>query len=222
MKKIKILVVSPQTFFREGVWHVLSMQSDFAVAATADLETDVLAEIYESNPDICLIDIDHLSPSGISVYPRKITQIAPTAGMIFLSSTNDDNMLFQALKARASAYLKKEVSAEDLVQTIRLVAGGEQPIQEIFTTRQKVALQVLHKFQELSQAVNNQSDRSPLTDRETEILRLVAQGLLYALKLGISEQTIKNHITSILRKLNASARTEAVVLAIKQGLITIN
>ena len=89
------------------------------------------------------------------------------------------------------------------------------------TVRQKVALQVLHKFDELSWKNESNDSASPLTSRETEILNYVAQGWLnkqIATELGISEQTIKNHVTSILRKLNAGARTEAVVVAIKQGL----
>lgn len=223
MSKLKILVVSQQSFFRQGVWHSLSENSDLAVATTAEIDNEVLAEVETSTPDVAIIDVDGSSEDGILMV-RRLKQKLPGMGMILLSSKPDDNQLFQALKVQASAYLNKEVSPEELLETVRIVARGEQPIQETFTTRQKVAMQVLRKFQELTWRAEDEN-RSPLTMRETEILNYIAQGYLnkqVATELGISEQTIKNHVTSILRKLNASARTEAVVLAIKQGLITIS
>jgi len=142
-----------------------------------------------------------------------------------LTSNPDDAQLFQALKAQATAYLNKEITADQLVDIIRRVARGEHPINESLTTRPNVAEQVLHQFQELSWRSEAEGFISPLTPRETEILNYIAQGYLnkqIAVELNISEQTIKNHVTSILRKLNANARTEAVVVAIKQGLISIS
>ncbi len=130
-----------------------------------------------------------------------------------------------ALKAQAAAYHSKEITAEELGNTIKRVATGEHPINEGLLSRPSVADQVLQQFQELSQRNVTGGLISPLTERETEILNYIARGFLnkqIATTLGISEQTIKNHVTSILRKLNATARTEAVVLAIKQGLITIS
>jgi len=223
MGKIKVLVISQQSFFRQGVWHSLSQNPELAVATTAELDGVVLAEIKESQPDVAVIDIDGMSPENIQAL-RSLKVAAVDMGLILLSSDPDDNQYYQALKLQAAACLNKEISPEALIENIRTVSRGERPIQQAFTTRQKVALQVLQKFQELSWK-SDISDHSPLTDRETEILQFVAQGYLnkqIALQLGISEQTIKNHVTSILRKLNASARTEAVVLAIKQGLITIS
>jgi two-component system, NarL family, response regulator DegU len=120
--------------------------------------------------------------------------------------------------------LSKDSTAEQMVETIRRVARGEHPINESLTTRPKVAEQVLLQFQELSRRSQAEELISPLTPREMEILKYIGQGYLnkqIAGELHISEQTIKNHVTSILRKLNANARTEAVVLAIKQGLISI-
>jgi len=222
--KVKVLVVSQQSFFRQGVWHSLSTGSDMAVAATADIDADVMAEIDESPPDVTIIDADNSYEDSI-VTSRRLKQKYPDMGLILLTSKHDDDQLFQALKAQASAYMKKEVTAEELIKVIDRVSRGEQPIQQAFTNRQKVAMQVLHKFQELSSRLENETEDSPLTSRETEILGYIAQGYLnkqIATELGISEQTIKNHVTSILRKLNAGARTEAVVLAIKQGLISIS
>jgi DNA-binding NarL/FixJ family response regulator len=155
---------------------------------------------------------------------RRIKQRLPNIGVVVLTSNPDDAQLFQALKAQAVAYLSKEVTADELVDIIRRVARGEHPINENLTTRPKLAEQVLQQFQELSWRSEAEGFIAPLTPREKEILNYIAQGYLnkqIAAELEISEQTIKNHVTSILRKLNANARTEAVVVAIKQGLISI-
>jgi DNA-binding NarL/FixJ family response regulator len=224
MDKMKILVVSQQAFFRQGVWHSLSSNNDMEVATIAEIDYQTMGEIEETPPHISIVDVDSSTDNCLHM-ARRLKQRFPAMGLILLSSNHNDNQFFQALKAQASAYLGKEVSPEELESTVRQVANGESPIQQSFTTRQKVAMQVLHKFQELSWRIENESSNSPLTGRETEILNYIAQGYLnkqIAQELGISEQTIKNHVTSILRKLNANARTEAVVLAIKQGLISIS
>ena len=119
--------------------------------------------------------------------------------------------------------LNKETTPDQLIDTIRRVAHGQYPINESLITRPSVANKVLQQFQELS--LQSETVISPLTRRETEVLDYIAQGYLnkqIAAELDISEQTIKNHVTSILRKLNANARTEAVVLALKQGIITLD
>jgi DNA-binding NarL/FixJ family response regulator len=189
------------------------------VTAAAGIDNDVLEKTEGSVPDVFIVDVDG-SDIGDA---RKLKQRLPQIGLILLSSNESDNDFFEALRMQASAYLRKELTPKELNDTVRAVAQGESPIQVAFTTRQKVAVQVLHKFQEFSSR-DNKSDISPLTARETEVLSHIARGLLnkqIATDLGVTEQTIKNHVTSILRKLNANARTEAVVLAIKRGLITI-
>lgn len=224
MDKMKILVVSQQAFFRQGVWHALSEKDDMEVAATAEIDHRVMAEIEDELPDVAVVDVDGSSDSSI-IMARKLKQRFPSVRLVLLSSNHNDNQIFQALKMQAGAYLRKEATPEELVATVRSVARGESPLNDVFPAREKVAMQVLRKFQELSWRLENQTSLSPLTGRETEILNYIAQGFLnkqIATELGISEQTIKNHVTSILRKLNANARTEAVVVAIKQGLITIS
>jgi DNA-binding NarL/FixJ family response regulator len=223
MDKLKVLVISRQAFFRQGVWHSLSENDDMEVAAVAGVDRAVLAEVDEQPPDISIVDVDGSSEEGLDM-ARRLKQRLPEMGLILLSSNHNDNDLFQALKVQAAAYMDKATSPEDLTSTVRCVARGESPINESFSSRQEVAMQVLRRFQELSARAETEPV-SPLTTRETEILNHIAQGMLnkqIATELGISEQTIKNHVTSILRKLNANARTEAVVLAIKQGLITIS
>lgn len=223
MNKIQVIIISQQVFFRQGIEHSLSKVRDITISATADISDEVLSIIDKLPPDVALLDIDTPSDAGLKLV-RKIKQHLPTIGVVVLTSNPDDAQLFQALKAQAVAYLGKEVTASELVNTIRGVSRGEHPINESLTTRPKLAEQVLQQFQELSLRSEAESFISPLTPREMEILRYIAQGYLnkqIAAELDISEQTIKNHVTSILRKLNANARTEAVVVAIKQGLISL-
>lgn len=223
MNKIQVIIISQQVFFRQGIEHSLSRVRDITISATAEISDEVLSIIDKLPPDVALLDIDTPSDAGLKL-ARKIKQHLPTIGVVVLTSNPDDAQLFQALKAQAVAYLGKEVTASELVNTIRGVSRGEHPINESLTTRPKLAEQVLQQFQELSLRSEAESFISPLTPREMEILRYIAQGYLnkqIAAELDISEQTIKNHVTSILRKLNANARTEAVVVAIKQGLISL-
>ena len=210
--------------FRQGIEHSLSAMEDIEISGATEVNDEVLSTIDNLPPDVAIVDIDAPSNNGLTL-ARRIKQRSPNIGVIVLTSNASDAQLFQVLKAQASAYLEKEVTAEQLVDTIRRVARGEHPINEGLTTRPKVAEQVLQQFQELSQRYEAEAFISPLTARETEILNYIAQGYLnkqIAIRLGISEQTIKNHVTSILRKLNANARTDAVVVAIKQGLISIS
>ncbi len=222
--KIQVFILSRQSLFRQGIEHSLSSMEDIEVSGAAEVNNEVFSTIDNLPPDVTILDIDAFSDSGLTL-ARRIKQRLPNVGVVILTSDPNDTQLFQALKAQSAAYLNKEVTADQLADTIRRVAHGEHPINESLTTRPNVANKVLQQFQELSWRSEAEAFLSPLTSRETEILNYIAMGYInkqIAVKLGISEQTIKNHITSILRKLNANARTEAVVIAIKRGLISVN
>jgi len=223
MNKTQVIIISQQLLFRQGIELALSAMKDVKVSATAEVNDEVLSIIDTLPPDVALVDIDAQNDSGLKL-ARKIKQRLPSIGVIVLTSNPEDAQLFQALKAQAVAYLSKEINPDELIHTIRRVARGEHPINENLTARPKLAEQVLHQFQELSWRSETEGFIAPLTPREMQILNYIAQGYLnkqIAAELDISEQTIKNHVTSILRKLNANARTEAVVVAIKQGLISL-
>ncbi|MBA7605927.1 Transcriptional regulatory protein DegU [subsurface metagenome] len=221
--KILVFIVSQQSLFQQGIEHSLSGVADIAISGIVEVGDQALSAIDNLPPDVAIVDIDGPSDDSLAL-AHRIKQRSPNIGVIVLTSNPNDTDLFQALKAQAVAYLSKEVTADQLISIIRRVANGEHPINESLTTRPKIAEHVLHQFQELYWRSEAESFLSPLTPRETEILNYIAKGYLnkqIAAELGISEQTIKNHVTSILRKLNANARTEAVVVAIKQGLITL-
>jgi two-component system, NarL family, response regulator DegU len=220
---IQVFIISQQSLFRQGIHHSLSEQPDISVVGSADISDDVVTKVDNMPPDVALLDIDGSSDAGLAL-AKKIKQHSPSVAVVVLASNPNDDQLFEVLKGQAASYLSKESSAEKLLETIRRVAHGEHPINESLTTRPKVAEQVLLQFQELSRRTEAEEFLSPLTPREMEILKFIGHGYLnkqIAAELGISEQTIKNHVTSILRKLNANARTEAVVLALRQGLITL-
>ena len=223
MNKIQVLLVSPQSLFQQGIVHSLSGTEGIELSSVTEVNATLLSGIDTSPPDVALVDIDGATETKLEL-ARKIRQRSPSIGVVVFTSNPTDDELFQALKAQAVAYLGKNITADQLIETIRRVNNGEHPINESLTTRPRVAEQVLNQFQELCQKDQTQSVISPITPRETEILNYIAQGYLnkqIAAELGISEQTIKNHVTSILRKLNANARTEAVVVAIKKGLISL-
>jgi two-component system, NarL family, response regulator DegU len=219
--RIQVFIISQQSLFIQALEHVFSETADIIILGMTAVNNDVLKAIDNLPPDVALLDLDGITEAALDL-ARKIKARSPNIGVITLTSNTDDNQLFAALKAQAVAYISKESSANQIVETVRRVARGEHPINESLTDRPKLAEHVLQQFQELSSKNEAEAFISPLTPRETEILEFIAKGYLnkqIAAELGISEQTIKNHVTSILRKLNANARTEAVVVAIKQGLI---
>ena len=224
MQKIKVFIISPQSMFRQGVRHSLTNMSEIEISGEAEVDDKALLTIESSLPDVALVDIDNASDNGLSL-AHRIRQRLPSIGIIVLTSNPDDAQLFQVIKAQAAAYLSKEITADQLTDTVKRVARGEHPINESLTSRPKVVEQVLHHFQEPSWGKGAEAFISPVTPRELEILNFMVQGYLnkqIAFALNISEQTVKNHVTSILRKLNANARTQAVVEAIKQGLVSIS
>ncbi len=221
-EQIKVWIFSQQPLFRQGIRNSLSSINDIDIAGEAKLTDKMSLTIEVMPPDVAIVDIDSAPDSGLSL-ANRIKQVTPSTAVIVLASSVNDEQLFEVIKCQASAYLSKDISSEELCDIVRRVAHGEHPISESLNKRPKVAAQILDQFQTLSQQQEVENLISPLTSRETEIINYMAQGFAnkqIATKLKISEQTIKNHVTSILSKLDANARTEAVVKAIRRGLIT--
>jgi len=222
-KKIVVALVDKQALFRVGVRHTLSRQPDFEIFDTSPNENPT-ALIEANPPDVLLLDIDCPSLRGLDL-ARKITLCCPTAKIIMLTSNPDDKQLFEIIKTGAVAYLDKSITAEELARTIRKVSHGEYLINDSLLARPKVAERVLKQFQSVHGVSGKTMETivAPLTSRETQILNYIADGnsnKQIASILQISEQTIKNHVSNILRKLNANDRTHAVFLAIRYGWIS--
>lgn len=220
-QKVKLIIADRQSIFRQGVNAALSQSNDIEIIGQAGSEQELMSAMNISCPDVALIDIN-LSSNDKHDLSKSIKQIFPNVAIILLTPQPNDDELFQAIKSRASGYLSRNVSPDDLIPTIRQAARGEYPINDNLIAHPETANKVLQQFRDISWGKGIEAYVSPLTPRETEILTYMAKGNLnkqIATKLKISEQTIKNHITSILRKLDANARTQAVVTAIKLGLI---
>ena len=219
MNKITVMIIDEQAFFRAGVRQALSQQSDFKIL-DCDPSQDLLGIIEANLPDITLLGSDLATLSGLEL-GRKITRYYPNTKVIMLSPNPNDEELFEIIKTAAVACLNKNATNEELVGTIRRAYRGEYPINESLITRPQVARHVLKQFQDMSSmGATIETIVAPLTHRETQILNYVADGNTnkqIAHILGISEQTIKSHVSAILRKLNANDRAHAVALAMRSG-----
>ncbi|MFC1984062.1 LuxR C-terminal-related transcriptional regulator [Chloroflexota bacterium] len=223
MDKILVTIVDKQALFRAGVLHALSQQPDFDVFSNAPGDNQI-ALIEANPPDVLLLDIDYPSLSGLKL-AQEIALHCPTTKIIILTYRPDDKQLFEIIKAGAVDYLDKSTTAEELIKSIRQAARGDYPIHDTVLTRPKVAEHVLKQFRSIHSTDGKVIDTiaASVTSREIQILDYIADGnsnKQIAHILQISEQTIKNHVSNILRKLNANDRAHAVVLAIRYGWIS--
>ena len=220
--RIRILIVDDHALFRAGIVNVLSHEKDFEVVGEAADGRSAIEAANGLSPNIVLMDLSLPNPGGIET-TQRIRRELPATAVIVMAVDEDEEALFASIKAGAAAFLIKDVSPEDLVQIIRRVSKGEFLINDKVFSKPAVASRVLKEFREL--AVYGQEAQpifAPLSPREVEILDNIAQGMTnkqVAYALSISEQTVKNHMSSILRKLAVNDRTQAVVYAMRQGWI---
>ncbi len=222
MEQTKLLLVDDHALFRMGMRGLLEREPDFLIVGEADDSRSAIELALETSPDIILMDLTLPSPGGIET-TQRIKRELPSVGIIVLAQNEEEDALFDAIKAGAAAFILKDVGPDDLVTIIRRVSDGEYLINDKVFAKPAVASRVLKEFREL--AVYGQDAApifAPLSPREVEILDNIAQGMTnkqVAYALSISEQTVKNHMSSILRKLSVNDRTQAVVYAMRQGWI---
>ncbi|GIW05899.1 MAG: DNA-binding response regulator [Dehalococcoidia bacterium] len=226
MEKIRVLLVDAQAIFRQGLRTILSQEPDFEIVGECGDGFQAFDFVDRLQPDVVLADVRLPSLDGLEL-TRKVRMAARSTSFVLLSGTGDDEeMLFQAIRAGASAFFGKDTPTDDLLAAIRRVAAGEYLINETVLTRPKVASRVLREFRELNMVEKEIEPLfAPLSNREIEILDYIARGNSnkeIARALKISDQTVKNHITSILRKLAVNDRTAAVVFALRRGWIKVD
>lgn len=220
----KILIVDDHALFRVGIRNILEREPDFEIIGEAEDPRGAFDLAQQYTPDVVLMDLSLPAPGGIEA-TQRIKREVPSAAIICLAVSEDEDQLFDAIRAGAAAFILKDVGPDDLVTIIRRVGAGEYLINDKVFARPSVASRVLKEFREL--AVYGQEAApifAPLSPREVQILDNIAQGMTnkqVAYALTISEQTVKNHMSSILRKLSVNDRTQAVVYAMKQGWIRI-
>jgi len=224
MSTTKVVIIDKQPLFRAGVKQAFTEQPDFKIVE-ASPDDNLPMIIEEDLPDVILLDINAPSLSGLKI-GKSLIQRYPAIRLVVMTSEINNDELFEVIRIGAAAYLDKKSNIQELEGIIRRVARGEYPINDSLLATPTVAEHVLKQFQEMvSMGMSVESVTAPLTNRETQILRYVADGnsnKKIAQILDISEQTIKNHVSSILRKLNANDRAHAVVLAIRRGWISAN
>ncbi|HBZ81771.1 response regulator transcription factor [Brevibacillus parabrevis] len=226
-QELRIVIVDDHQLFREGVKRILEMEDDFKVVGEgADGgEAALLAE--EHKPDVLLMDINMPNINGVSA-AENVISVSPSTRVIMLSIHDDEGYVYRTLRSGASGYLLKEMGTSDLVDAVRVVASGGAYIHP------KVTGKLIEEFRRLSEhegstersfSVDDSQTIDPkviesLTRREREVLQLMAEGKsnrAIGEFLFISEKTVKNHVSSILQKLNVQDRTQAVVISIKNG-----
>jgi DNA-binding NarL/FixJ family response regulator len=220
--RIRILIVDDHALFRVGISNILSREREFDVVGEAADGRSAVEMVTMVSPNIVLMDLSLPSPGGLDT-TQRIRREFPAIAVVVMAQDEDEESLFASIKAGAAAFVIKDISPEDLIHVIRRVSQGEFLINDKVFSKPAVASRVLKEFREL--AVYGQEAQpifAPLSPREVEILDNIAQGMTnkqVAYALSISEQTVKNHMSSILRKLAVNDRTQAVVYAMRQGWI---
>jgi NarL family two-component system response regulator LiaR len=211
--KITILIVDDHEVVRQGLKAYLESQPDFKVVGEAASGEEAIEAAMEHLPDVVLMDLVMSGVGGIEA-TRRVKAITPRTQIVVLTSYYQDEFIFPALKAGAISYVLKDVLMDDLVEAIRKAASGEAVLHP------KVAERVIQEINGAKNAAYNPF--TELTNREMEVLRLIAKGLSnaeLATELFISENTVKGHVSNILSKLQLADRTQAAVYAWEQGLV---
>ena len=217
MEPIRILLVDDQKLMREGLRVLLEMEPDLEVVGEAGDGEAALAVYAEHEPDVVLMDVRMPGMDGVEA-TRRLRERWPDARVIILTTFDDDEYVFEGLRAGALGYLLKDVSGHELAEAVRTVVAGGALIEP------SVARKVVAEFARLAPPVRppDAGLPEPLTDREQEILQLLAQGLSnreIARRLFLAEGTVKNYVTAILGKLGVRDRTQAALRARELGLL---
>ena len=220
--KIKIVIGDIQSLFRLGVISTLSHEPDLIIIGEASSKEELIDQVTRVIPDVVLLDINMTIGNSLNLI-KKLKLLLPTVAIVIIAPSIAGEELFEVIRAGASGYLNRDVDAHELIDVIRKAGSGDYPITDVFVSHPKVARKVLYQFQRLAQGKEIEPFISPLTVREAEILDYMAHGnsnKQIAVLLDVSEQTVKNQVTCIFRKLDANARTEAVWKGLERGIIS--
>jgi len=215
--QIRILLVDDQRLMREGLRILLELETDLEIVGEATNGGEALSAYAEVEPDVVLMDVRMPGMDGVEATWR-LRERWPSARVIILTTFDDDEYVFEGLRAGARGYLLKDVSGHDLAEAVRTVAAGGALIEP------SVARRVVAEFARMAPPIRQPDEglADPLSDREREILGLVAQGLTnreISDRLCLAQGTVKNYVTTILQKLGARDRTQAALRARELGLL---
>jgi two-component system, NarL family, response regulator DegU len=223
--KTRIVIIDDHQLFREGIKRILQFEENLEVVAEGADGSEALALVEKYRPDIVIMDINMPHINGVEA-TRQLVETYPDTKVVVLSIHDDENYVMHALQTGASGYLLKEMDADTLVEAVKVVAEGGSYLHP------KVTHNLIKEYRRLSTEKNEQEETKReiclplhlLTRRECEVLQLLADGKSnrgISEALFISEKTVKNHVSNILQKLNVNDRTQAVVVAIKNGWVEV-
>lgn len=223
VSRTSVVLVHAHALYREGLRHNLVNQPEFRIAGEASNGQQAIQLVDYTDPDMVVMEVDLPGVNGLEV-ARAVKRTHPHIRIVLLSAAMDGRQVVKAIRAGVSSYLPRNVSWEKLLRSLLQVRQGEYPINELVLSLPDVAAQVLAAFRQMAVDEDTQSIYSPLSPRELQVLELVAAGCTnkeIAAQLDISNQTVKNHVSSILRKLAVNDRTQAVVYAMRRGWIKV-
>ena len=225
MDKIRIVVIDDHPLFRQGVIDVFSIHGDLEVVGDADNGEDAVQLIRAIKPDIAIVDVNLPGMNGQQVMRQVILDKLPTK-IILLTAYDDTEQMVHAMRGGAFAYCAKDVQPEQLVDIIRLVKKGKYILGEQALDYSGLIKWLDERMEGAYKAYGDPGEPYyPLSDREMEILTYITRGMSnkeIAMVLGISHQTVKNHVTSLLRKLGVDDRTQAAIYALRHGWVRLS
>ena len=224
--KIRVMIVEDHPLLIQGLRHILEEESDIEIVGEASTGDDAVRIALEVQPDVILMDINLRGKNGIQATQEiKYTYAADDIAIIVLTAYNNDDQMLHALRSGASAYYPKDVVLHELIPAIRAVHDDKYIIYDSIMTKADAFRWILNELEELTIASDPGQDTfAPLSPREMEILSLTTRGASnkeIATLLNISRQTVKNHMSNVLRKLGVEDRTQAAVLALRRGWVRI-
>jgi DNA-binding NarL/FixJ family response regulator len=219
---IRTLIVDDHALFRRGLEIVLVTEPDIEVVGQAGDGAEAIEKAGESAPDVVLMDVRMPRSSGIEAC-RTIKAVVPSAKIIILTMSDEEEDLFEAIRAGASGYLLKDIPLDEVSEAVRAVHGGQSLISPTMAGKLLTEFATLAKRD--SEEPPQQLPAPKLTDREMQVLKLVARGMNnrdIAKELFISDNTVKNHVRNILEKLQIHSRMEAVMVAVREKIIELS
>ncbi len=225
MEKIKLVVIDDHPLFRQGVVDALSLEPDMTVIGQASSGEEALEMIRALSPDVAVLDVNLPGMNGQQV-THRVVQAKLKTRILLLTGYDDLEQALHAALAGAAAYCAKEIGPKRLIESIREIYKGKYVVAEQVFSREELDAWIKNHMIDINRTYSEPGTPfHPLSKREMEVLSCVVRGMSnkeIALLLGISHQTVKNHVTAILRKFGVEDRTQAVVYALKRGWVQLH